>query len=130
MVCNDNLAKVLSALNNAEKVGKDTIVISPASKVIVKVIEILKKEKYITDFKIRKDLSGGTILLTLAKQINKIGVIKPRFSVPVDNLEKFEKRYLPAKDFGRIILSTSKGIMTHIEAKNQKIGGVLLAYTY
>ena len=38
MVCNDNLAKVLSALNNAEKVGKDTIVISPASKVIVKVI--------------------------------------------------------------------------------------------
>jgi len=126
----DNLANVLSALNNAEQVGKDELIVAPASKVILTVLKILKQEKYITDFKIRKDLRGGTVVITLSKQINKIGVIKPRFPVKVENLEKFEKRYLPAKDFGRIILSTSKGILTHFEAKEKKIGGVLVAYVY
>ncbi len=130
MVCTDNLAKVLSAVNNAEHVGKQEVLVSPASKMIVTVLEILKKEKYISEFKVRKDLRGSTILIKLARQINKLGVIKPRFSVTVDDLEKFEKRYLPAKEFGRIILSTSKGVMTHLDAKQQKIGGVLLAYIY
>jgi small subunit ribosomal protein S8 len=126
----DALANVLSALNNAEKAGKDTLVVSPASKVIVTVLQILKKEGYVTDMKIAKDLRGGSITIKLAKQINKVGVIKPRFSVTVSEIEKFEKRYLPAKDFGRILLSTSKGVKTHLEAKELKIGGVLLAYVY
>jgi len=46
------------------------------------------------------------------------------------NYEKFEKRYLPAKDFGMIIVSTNQGIMTHIEAKEKGLGGRLLAYVY
>lgn len=126
----DNLANVLSAINNAERVGKDEVIVAPASKTILTVLKILKQEKYITDFKVRKDMRGGTVIVSLARQINKVGVIKPRFSVAVDKIEKFEKRYLPAKDFGRIILSTSKGIITHLEAKENKIGGVLLAYIY
>jgi small subunit ribosomal protein S8 len=130
MVCNDNLANVLSAMKNAEAAGKDEIIVRPSSKTINTVLSIFKKEKYIADFDARKDLRGGTIVIKLAKQINNTGVIKPRFSVTLDKLEKFEKRYLPAKDFGRIILSTSKGIMTHLEAKQQKIGGVLIAYVY
>ena len=130
MTSSDNLANVLSALNNAEAAGKNEIVISPASKVIVAVLKIFKIEKYIADLNVRKDLRGGSVLIKLAKQINKVNVIKPRFSVTLDKLEKFEKRYLPAKDFGRIILSTPKGIMTHIEAKEKKLGGVLLAYVY
>ncbi|MAG78181.1 30S ribosomal protein S8, partial [archaeon] len=58
------------------------------------------------------------------------GVIKPRFSVKIDGYEKFEKRFLLSKDFGLIIVSTSKGIMTHIEAKEKKLGGKLLAFVY
>ena len=130
MVTTDNLANVLSALNNAEAAGKNEIVISPASKVIVAVLKIFKIEKYIADLNVRKDLRGGSVLIKIAKQINKVNVIKQRFSVTLNKLEKFEKRYLPAKDFGRIILSTPKGIMTHIEAKEKKLGGVLLAYVY
>jgi small subunit ribosomal protein S8 len=126
----DTLANVLSALNNSEKAGKDTIIVSPASKVVVTVMNILKKEGYVKEFKSTKDIRGGSVTIKLAKQINKVGVIKPRFSVTVSDLEKFEKRYLPAKDFGRILLSTSKGIKTHLEAKELKIGGVLLAYVY
>lgn len=126
----DNLANVLSALNNAEKVGKSKVVVSPASKIVVTILKILKREKYIADFKVIRDSRGGAVVINLAKQINKVGVIKPRFSIAINNIEKFEKRYLPAKDFGRIIISTSKGIMTHLEAKEKRIGGVLLAYVY
>ena len=70
---------------------------------------------------------GGYLKINLLGSINAIGVIKPRFAVSVDEFEKFEKRFLPAQDMGIILVSTSKGIMTHTEAKN-KIGGKLFAY--
>ena len=44
--------------------------------------------------------------------------------------EKVEKQYLPAKEFGVIIVTTSKGIMTLSQAKELGIGGKLLAYCY
>ena len=47
-----------------------------------------------------------------------------------DGFEKFEKRYLPAKDFGIILISTTKGIMIHTEAKKKNMGGILFAYCY
>jgi small subunit ribosomal protein S8 len=127
---NDTLANALSIMKNAEKVGKATVTISPTSKIITQILNILKAENYITDFKEQKDKCGGTIVVTLARQINGVGAIKPRFSVSVEEFEKFEKRYLPAKDFGRIILSTPKGIITHLKAKELRTGGVLLAYVY
>lgn len=62
--------------------------------------------------------------------LNKCAVIKPRFSVKKDGYEKFEKRYLPAKDVGVIIVSTSQGMITHTEAKKKGLGGSLVAYFY
>ena len=62
--------------------------------------------------------------------LNKCGAIKPRYSVRKDGFEKFEKRYLPAKDFGIIFVSTPKGIMTHNGAKKKGLGGKLIAYCY
>ena len=47
-----------------------------------------------------------------------------------EEFEKFEKRFLPAQDFGILILTTNQGVMTHKEAKERKIGGRLLAYVY
>ena len=62
--------------------------------------------------------------------INKCGAVKPRFTVKNNEFEKFEKKFLPAKDFGFIVVSTSQGIMTHIEAKQKSLGGKLIAYFY
>ena len=76
------------------------------------------------------DGKGGYIQINLIGHINKCGAIKPKYPVKNDQFEKFENRYLPAKDFGIILVSTNKGIMTHIEAKEKKIGGRLLAYCY
>lgn len=126
----DLLADVLSQMNNAEKIGKRSCEIKPTSKLIRQVIEIFKKEGYIKDFEYKENKRGGVLVIQLQGKINKTGAIKPRFSSKKDELEKFEKRYLPAKDFGFLIISTPKGLLTHIEAKDKGIGGKLIAYIY
>ena len=90
----------------------------------------MNEHSYLGIFELVEDGKGGIIKLNLLGNINKCGVIKPRFSTKKHNYEKWEKRYLPAKDFGVIIVSTPQGIMTHIEAKEKGIGGKLLAYCY
>lgn len=126
----DPLSRALSAMKNAEARGKSVVIVKPASKVIKAVLTLLKKEGYVKDFKFIDDKKGGIFEIDLAGTINNVGAIKPRFSVKLKDYEKFEERYLPAKDFGRLIISTPSGVLTHIEAKKKKLGGVLIAYVY
>ncbi len=130
MSLNDPLANALSMINHSEKAGKRECKIKPASKIIQKVFAIMKDHKYLGEFKFVDDGRGGFIEVQLIGNINKCGVIKPRFAVKKNEFTKFEKRYLPAKDFGILIVSTSQGIMTHKEAKDKNCGGRLLAFCY
>jgi len=130
MVLNDPLANVLSAILNAETRGKRDCLLKPVSKVIKKVLEIMQDNHYIGSIEEKETSSGKIIKANLIGNINKCGVIKPRYSVNKDGYEKFEKRYLPAQGFGIIIVSTSTGIMIHEDAKKKKIGGKLLLYCY
>lgn len=127
---NDPLANVLSKMLNAEKSGKKECQSTPASKVIMKVLEVMKDNMYIGDSEVVEDGRGGIVKINLLGNLNGCGTIKPRFAVPIMNIEKYEKRFLPAKDFGIIIISTPQGIMTHVEAKEKNVGGKLLAYCY
>lgn len=126
---NDNLANALSAIFNAENVGKKECTVK-SSKIIKRVLEIMRDNKYIGDLTEKKDNRGNSVSVALIGSINKCGAIKPRYPAQVSEFEKFEKRYLIAKDFGILIISTSKGIMMHSEAKKKNLGGVLLAYCY
>ena len=45
-------------------------------------------------------------------------------------MEKWEKRFLPSRNLGVVILSTPQGVMDHNQAKEENVGGVLLAYVY
>lgn len=127
---NDPLASALSNINNAEKIGKTQCTTSPASKLLRKVLDIMKDNKYIGSYEVTENNRGDIISINLIGAVNKAQAIKPRFAVQTKTYEKFEKRYLPAKDFGIIIVSTPNGVMTHHEAKEKKIGGRLLAYVY
>ena len=127
---NDPLANVLSSIQNNEKIGKNECLVRPVSKTVKKVLTIMKNENYIGDFKTIIEGRGEVIKINLLGAINKCNVIKPRYNIKKKDFEKFEKRYLPAKDFGIIIVSTSKGMITHKEAKEKKIGGKLIAYCY
>jgi len=127
---NDNLSNVLSAIRNSELVSKKSIKTSCNSTVVQRVLEVLKAEDYIEDFASEADGRSGKVTILLKSAINNIGAVKPRFSVKTTGFIKFEKRYLPAQGFGILVVSTPKGIMTHEQAKEQKLGGKLLAYCY
>lgn len=127
---NDPLANVLSYINNHERLGKKEITVGNNSKVIRKILEILNTHNYLGTYTEIEDGKGKLLNINLLGNINKVGVIKPRFNVKKNEYEKFEKRYLPAKDFGIIIVSTSKGMMTHIDAKSLGLGGRLVCYCY
>lgn len=127
---NDPLANVLSYINNHERLGKKEITLANNSKLIRKVLTILQDNLYMGEFKEIEDGKGKLLNLQLVGNINKVGVIKPRFNVKKDDYEKFEKRYLPAKDFGIIIVSTSQGLMVHTQAKEKGLGGRLICYCY
>ncbi|MEW5897046.1 MAG: 30S ribosomal protein S8 [Nanoarchaeota archaeon] len=127
---NDPLAAALAKVINAERVGKRQILVKPASKIIKRIFTIMNEHNYLGSFEEVDDGKGGVLKVELLGNINKCGVIKPRFSTKKDNFEKWEKRYLPAKGFGIIIVSTSRGVLTHDSAKERKTGGKLLAYCY
>lgn len=126
----DPLNDAMSVIRNAEKVGKQECMIKPFSKLIGRVLKVMQDSRYIGDFEFIEDNQGGKFLVTLSGHINECGVIRPRYSVKIGDLEKYESRYLPAQDFGVLILTTTKGVLSHTEAKESGIGGKLLAYVY
>ncbi len=127
---NDPLANTLSLILNNEMIGNQECLIKPVSKVVKELLNVMKENKYVGDFKEIEDSRGNYIKLNLIGNINKCGVIKPRYNIKNNQFEKFEIRYLPAKDVGILVVSTSRGIITNKDAKSKKIGGRLLAYCY
>lgn len=126
----DPLSNAMSAIKNAERVGKDKCVVKPASKLIGNVLNVMKRYGYIKGFEYIDDHRGGKFIVELCGKINDCGAIRPRYPVKKTEYEKFEKRYLPARDFGILIVSTNQGVMSQREAREKGLGGVLLAYVY
>jgi len=127
---NDPLANALSTMKNAELKGKGICVIQPSSKLIGGVLNLLKNKGYISEFEHIDDGKAGVFQVKLKGNINNCGVIKPRYPIKKDELDKWESRYLPAQHFGLLILTTTNGIVSQDEAKQNGIGGKLLAYIY
>ncbi len=126
----DSLNDAMAVIKNAEKVGKGECVVRPSSKLIGRVLKVMQESGYISQFELVEDGRDRMFKVVLGGQINNCGVIRPRYSVKVSDLEKYEARYLPAQDFGVLILTTTKGVVTHIDAKKGGVGGRLLAYVY
>ena len=127
---NDPVAAVLSNILNQDGLGRNECSVHPASKIIKGVLTILNNEGFVGKTEELTAQKGGVLKLSLLGAVNKCGAIKPRFSVSLDDYEKFEKRFLPARDMGILIVSTPFGLMTHHEAKKKKTGGKLIAYCY
>lgn len=125
----DLLADMFCIIKNTEVMGRNECEV-PASNLVKNVLAVMQKHNYIKKFTYIEDGRGGKINIQLTGKINDTNVIKPRFSVKIDEFSKFEKRYLPASGLGILILSTSKGVFDQIEAKKQKIGGKLLGFVY
>jgi small subunit ribosomal protein S8 len=126
----DLLNDALVALRHADRDGKPHVELAPTSKLIAEVLRIFREHHYIDEFTFVPTGRGGKYDVRLSRRINSCGVIKPRISVAYATLEQYESRFLPAQDFGILVLSTNRGVLSHTEARQLKIGGRLLAYVY
>jgi len=126
----DPLNDAMATIRNAEAVGKGECLIRPASKLIGRVLDVMKEADYISAYERVEDGRGGVYRIVLKGNINDCGVIKPRYSITTAEFEKWESRYLPAQDFGALIMTTTEGVVTHATAKERRTGGKLLAYVY
>ncbi len=127
---NDPLSDALSVMKNAERAGKNECVVKPASKLIGRVLKVIQENGYIKEFEYSEDGRAGSFRVHLNGNINDCGVIKPRFAVRREEMERYESRFLPAQDFGVLILTTTRGVISNDKAKDLRTGGRLLAYVY
>jgi small subunit ribosomal protein S8 len=126
----DTLSDALSSINNVARIEEDTRAsVSPATKLVKNVLMELQQKGYVGVFELVEDGRGGEFRVEV-DQINEIEPIKPNFHVSVDEYDEYARRFLPARGFGHLIVTTSKGVMTHDEAKEENVGGKLLGYVY
>ncbi len=123
----DIVSDALNMMNNAKKARKDFVKINRVSNLLVEVLKIMKQEGAVKKYKINSKEKSIEVSFG---EFSKCKAIKPRFTVDKSQIEKYRRRYLPARDIGTLIISTNKGLMTHTEAANEQIGGCLMAFFY
>jgi small subunit ribosomal protein S8 len=132
MQITDPIADLLTRIRNANTAKHDTVDI-PASKMKKAIVDILLEEGYVKNVQLIDDSKQGIIRVTLKytqdkqkaitglKRVSKPGL---RIYAGVDELPRV------LKGLGIAIISTSKGIMTDKKAREQKIGGEVLAFIW
>ena len=129
----DTISDMLTRIRNAHMV-KHQIVQIPATKISVSIVEILKEEGFIEDFENYIENERKYLLLSL-KYIGKsrksvISKIE-RVSKPGLRIYSNSKQLPKVLDnLGIAILSTSKGVMTNLKAKEIGVGGEVLCYIW
>ncbi|MFH1797836.1 MAG: 30S ribosomal protein S8 [Candidatus Omnitrophota bacterium] len=127
MSVTDLIADQLTVIRNAINAGKRTVIIK-RSNTLEGIIEIIKKEGFIENYKIVEDNKQGKIKVYLKYRDNVCVISKlERVSKPG------RREYVPVEEVksvkggvGLSILSTSKGLLTDTDAAKQGIGGELI----
>ena len=128
----DNIADMLTRMRNALQMRYQTVVVN-GTKMTLGIAEILKKEGFITDYNYEKNLTGDKLTITL-----KYGEKKERVITGLKRVSKSGLRvYAKANEIPRVlnglgiaIISTSKELMTDKEARENNLGGEVLAYIW
>ncbi len=130
MSMTDPVLNGLTIIRNAELASKTECEVRPASKFFGEILKIVKDNGFIESYELIEEKEKLSYKVNLNGKLNTIKAIKPRYAVKKEDFEKYEKRYLPARDVGLIIVSTSNGLMTHTQAKAKNLGGRLIAFMY
>jgi len=125
----NTLADACTQMKNAEMARKKEVIITPASKLLQRVLRIYQKHAYIGEFERYDDGRQGKFKIALLGRINECKALL-RLNYKAHQLNTLEKQYLPAPGLGLIILTTSQGIMTINEAVEKNIGGMTLCCIY
>lgn len=123
----DIVADALNMIRNARRARKETLEINRISNLFIEILKIMKAKGAIKRYKM--DIKQKSVEIDLG-EISECRAVKPRFTVKKSNIEKYRRRFLPARGVGTIIISTNKGLITHEEAEEKGTGGSLIAYFY
>ena len=129
----DPIADYLTRVRNAIKANHRVVEI-PASNLKKEITKVLFEKGYILNYKFVEDGPQGTIKIALKYDpANKVNALRKLIRVSTPGLHKYVGyREMPRvlNGLGIAILSTSKGVMTDKEAREQKVGGEVLCYIY
>ena len=127
----DPIADMLTRIRNANAQRHETVDI-PSSKMKKTIAQILLEEGYIKSFEEIEDNAQGIIRITL-KYVNKQKVITGLKRISKPGLRVYaNKEELPRVlgGIGTALISTSKGIMTDKKARQEGVGGEVLAFVW
>jgi len=127
----DPIADYLTRIRNAQMARKKVVEI-PASNIKKEITKILEDKGYILSHKFDDSGAQGTIKIAL-KYVNSTPAIRKIERVSTPGLRRYVKsNELPRvlNGLGIAILSTSKGVLSDKEARNENVGGEVLCYVY
>jgi len=128
----DPIADLLTRIRNASRAEHEKVDI-PASKLKVKISELLKDEGFIKNYRLIEDDKQGVLRVYL-----KYGVGNEKMISGLVRVSRPGRRVYVGKDkipsilggMGVAILSTSRGVMTDRQSRKQQLGGEVLAYVW
>ena len=128
----DPIADFLTRIRNASRAEHEKVDV-PASRLKVRIAEILKNEGFIKNYRVLDDSRQGTLRVYL-----KYGPGNERLISGLVRVSKPGRRVYVTHDriptvlggMGVTIVSTSRGVLTDREARQQKVGGEVLAYVW
>lgn len=127
MSMTDPIADMLVRIKNAAAVGKPTVKM-PSSKIKVAIANVLKEEGYIADARVIQNGAKAELEIALKYYQGK-PVIEVLQRVSRSGLRQYRGKDALPKVLGGLgiaIISTSKGIMTDAQARQQGVGGEVL----
>lgn len=129
MSMTDPIADMLVRIKNAAAVGKPTVKM-PSSKTKVAIANVLKDEGFISDF--RTNAQGAKYELEIVLKYYQGRPVIERFErVSRSSLRQYRGKEALPKVLGGLgvaIISTSKGIMTDAQARQEGVGGEVLCF--
>jgi small subunit ribosomal protein S8 len=125
----DRLADAINTIKTNERIGRRECAVY-STKLTRAVLDVMQKNGYIEGYEEYTERYAHMLKVKLSRRINSIGVAKPRYSIGKADIQRYEERYIPSKDFGILVLSTPKGLLTNREARAEGTGGRLIAYVY
>jgi small subunit ribosomal protein S8 len=128
----DPISDMITRIRNAQLRTLNTVLV-PNSKLRARILDVLKEEGYIADYKPSTNEKNNKLLLIDLKYHNGIPVIKEisRVSKPGRRIyTKAESIPKIQNGLGIAIVSTSKGIMTDNDARSKKIGGEIICKVF
>ncbi len=132
MVMTDPIADMLTRIRNANTVRHEKIEL-PASNLKKEIAEILKREGFVRDVEYVEDSKQGIIRIFLKYGAGNERVISGLKRISKPGLRVHAKASDVPKVLGGLgiaIVSTSNGILTDKEARQQQVGGEILAYVW